>query len=347
MTRNKAPKEPFFKIWDKDPEGKAKDISKFNYLRHAATALPAAVNLRGVKKQQLMAAGAFAAAHFAQRVVTDQKNISRMRAILREESRPAPKNVQLTAERLFLKAGLNVTPKVVIVSPQPKTLDLIAMGSTGASLAYTVELAGPELASKQGEVVIMVGEKAHKLLSREELAALLAHETARVWTGSKQKSFTERLIDAGIDSVASGVSLSGMFNRRSMGGIPSMAGKQGRSFSESKIRRLDAERTDRNAVGLFPHPTALKNALAKTEGAMLADMKASEDSVFAKFKKLSQFIEDTRDNATRDADIAKFYNEALDFYRAHKLPLDNSDILPLPAPDPFQKKSRNDPGNKP
>ena len=98
MTRNKAPKEPFFKIWDKDPEGKAKDISKFNYLRHAATALPAAVNLRGVKKQQLMAAGAFAAAHFAQRVVTDQKNISRMRAILREESRPAPKNVQLTAE---------------------------------------------------------------------------------------------------------------------------------------------------------------------------------------------------------------------------------------------------------
>jgi Zn-dependent protease with chaperone function len=342
MTR-----KTFAELWNPDPVGKGDEIRKFNYVAMAATALPLVSQLNGINKKQLTAAGAFAAANFTQKVIADQKALSRVRAILRDDSKPAPADLQRMAERLFEKAGItDRKPVVRIVSPQPKTLDLVVTGALGNSLAYGVTLAGSDLHANKNEALIMVGKKAHDMLSREEMAAVLAHETARAWKGVPHKGFTAKLVETAIESAASGVNMSGMFNRKSLGkSIPSMAGGYGRTFSAAKVKRLDEERIARNAVGLFPHPNALKGALAKTEAALLAEMRNSPESVFSKFQKLGKIMTEVKTNDERAADIDKAYDEALDFYRRNGLKLDLQDVLGGKSP-PVQFKPKK-PGKNP
>jgi hypothetical protein len=227
----------------------------------------------------------------------------------------APQPLQDIAENLFRKAGLTCKPDVRLLrADMPR---LRGMQRSVCVIPYDAE--------NNGAIPILLGRQVSGVLSTEEITAALAHATARLMVRphvARPSYKISRMIQA--SSFAAGL--------LAMNGpvltLVAVTALTRRALAAHR-RLQDELLADRNAMALYPHPTALATANAKVQEAVIGarrydfswfrqTYRAWENALFDRFVMREQ----------RAYGLAASYEEAQAFNTKFRMPKDGRDILP-------------------
>lgn len=173
-----------------------------------------------------------------------------------DNASPAPAPVKALAENIYRRAGLDdSTPDVRIIR------NTNGKSSAAKQLPYTVAI----MPKKN---IVLIGEESLRLLDRDELQAIIAHESSHyinqpLWAGGK--SITENGLSSGTMWMAVASLCTMNFLSAGYYAAAAISSQIGRSY----LKKLDEYRADRNAVALSDHPQALISGLKKLEKGLL------------------------------------------------------------------------------
>lgn len=327
----------FAQSWDFEDKTRAQEISKYSKYEKAALGASALWALKaGIGGPLGLAAGALwgGGLAIAGKKLTQMKEDFRLDAMVHNSSQDP--YLQGMATRLFAKAGLDKKPVVVIIDmPEhddiaPKSaeefLQLVWTYEANRQIGVTVNSAF----CKHDEALVLIGAKSAAKMTYEEMAAVLAHETAHVIAETAGTSAAQQAYQKASGSFSAGLSVGTMFSKGFIRSLPFSAAGLVRNHAIKEARRSDGDRADRNAVALFPHPTALKTALEKLESAQqteLAESFKENTAAIATLKGFAQQRDIYRTVTNRITAIDGYYGEVTAFYQENGFALDTDYIL--------------------
>ncbi len=303
----------FAALWQRDRLRFALPAAAWSVLATSFAAAPLAWGALGVIGWPLAAAGAAAilAAHGWNALVAPESGP----LLDYYAPRMAPQPLQDIAAGLFHKAGLPYAPEIRVLSKNVPRL---------YGLRRSVGII-PLAPQPGGKATILLGSQVAGLLNPEEMTAVLAHATARFMVRPPVAGLNHKIGNDLQTALLTGGLLT--FN------VPFLALSVGaillRRLVTNLVRNQDDILADRNAVALFPHPTALSTASAKVQNIVL-DARRFE---FSRIRQLCRRIEGSLFHnrvavAHRKAVLAESLEEARDFHATHGLPTDGRDVLP-------------------
>ena len=187
-----------------------------------------------------------------------------------------------------------------------------------------------EAFKQDGKATIIIGQTVLDTLSKEELTAVLAHETSHVKLTQPGQKPEERLYQRASTGLIGAFALGSLVTGTWSAWLPTAAMNFGKRMANTKTVRADEERADRNSIGLYPHPTALKTALEKVYKLQHKANAVDENSASYKFNQKVLAVHNGLEQRLNDID--KFLQETEKFYADNAMPFNTRDITPQTAP---------------